>query len=334
MNHFLHHTDLLPQLGENRPSPRTVRIFAIIVLYKMRPQDSSTLRTLLEVSRDVAGLDMQILLWDNTPGGQNLGSLPSELLCEQFPSNPGLATAYNHALSLASEQNYSWLLTLDQDSVLPPNFVHRMAQLAREFDGRSEIGAIVPQVTGGGRNLSPFMLTLGAIPKWFAYGYEGLPASTVYAVNSAAMLRVSALLDIGGYDAMFPLDISDLNLFHRFGKAGKKIYVAGDLLVQHDFSLLNKAGRMSMQRYDAMLMDECAFWDTQFGHLARIERMMRLAGRCCRDLMRGQNASFRRRTLTEIWRRLTTPRHKRIEQWRAWAAVRSASTETSHRVSP
>jgi hypothetical protein len=130
---------------------------------------------------------------------------------------------------------------------------------------------------------------------------------------------------------LFPLDISDLNLFRQLGKAGKRIYVAGDLLVQHDFSLLNKAKRMSIQRYDAMLRDECYFWDTQFGVLARFERMMRLAGRFYRDLMRKQNASFRQRTLQELWRRLITPRGKRIDQWRIWANARLASIERAHR---
>jgi GT2 family glycosyltransferase len=327
MKQVLHHIDSQQEQIENHQHPCTVRIFAVIVLYKMHPQDSSTLRTLLAAAQESAFLDLQILLWDNTPGGQDPGPLLPGVLYEQYPFNPGLARAYNHALHLAAAQHYSWLLTLDQDSILPTNFVDRMSQLARRFHGRSQVGAIVPQVADGGRNLSPFVLALGAIPKWFVSGYEGLPTSTVYAVNSAAMLHVEALLAVDGYDPMLPLDISDLNLFHRLGKAGKRVYVSGDLLVLHDFSLLNKAGRMSIQRYDALLLDECFFWDTQLGALARFERMVRLVGRFCRDFMRGQNVPFRRRTLAELWRRLTTSRRKRMEQWQVWAASRHDSVQ-------
>jgi len=307
------------------PQPAT-RLFAVIVIYKMRPHESSSLRTLLEATGQAfsKGHDLGILVWDNSPGGQDPGEIPKGVRYEAASENPGLARAYNRALEIASAEGYGWMLTLDQDSVLPANFLTRIAELARSLEDEPTIGAIVPQITGDGHNLSLYQHVLGAIPRWFTYGFQGIPKRATYALNSAATLRVAALQQIGGYDPMFPLDVSDINLFHRLHRSGKRVYVAGDLLISHDFSLLKKHGRMSLNRYRALLLDECAFWDMNMNALARSERMIRLAGRVCKDVMIPENSAFRKLTLSELKRRLLTSRPRRIAAWKTWAMARCA----------
>ncbi len=305
------------------------RLLAVIVIYKSRPYESSSLRTLLKAAEQASlrGLELELLLWDNTPGGQDPGEIPAGVRYEAAPGNPGLASAYNWALAVACREGYDWLLTLDQDSVLPANFLACIAELTHKFKFSREIGAIVPQVIGDGRNLSPFRFDLGAMPRWFHYGFVGIPQKATYALNSAATLRVTALQEVGGYDPMFPLDVSDINLFHRLHHSGKRVYVAGDLMVSHDFSLLRKYRRMSIERYRAMLTDECAFWDINMSALARGERMVRLAGRVCKDLMVPENRAFRRLAFSELLRRLFTPRSQRILAWTHSAKARGESSE-------
>jgi len=293
----------------------------------MRACESPTLRTLLEASREVSGtgpeLELAILIRDNTPGGQDAGDLPAGVRYESAPENPGLASAYNWAMEIAHAEGYSWLLTLDQDTLLPKKFLSRIGQLAVMMEGSPEIAAIVPQITGSGRNLSPFRFALGAVPRWFPYGYTGI-LPHAYALNSAATLRVAAIREIGGYDPMFPLDCSDINLFHRLQRSGKKVFLAGDLLVSHDFSMLEKQSRLSIERYRSLLLDECAFWDIHMGTLARTERMVRLAGRALKDLLASEERAFSRVTLEELKRRIVTPRERRVAEWREWATVRCA----------
>jgi GT2 family glycosyltransferase len=300
------------------------RLFAVVVIYKLKPSDSQTLKTLLRSAASMASseLELKILLWDNTPGGQASGDISKEILYVSAPDNPGLARAYNHALELAHDAGFDWLLTLDQDSDLPENFLARMVGHSCSLNSTTDIGAIVPQVTGDGRNLSPFQFAFGAMPRWFDYGFEGIAQGATYALNSAALVRVDALRQIGGYDPMFPLDVSDINLFHRLHHAGKKVYVAGDMLIHHDFSLLKKHGRMSVERYQALLRDECAFWDMSMGPIARLERVVRLAGRYWKDRFSPDNAAFSRLTLAELTRRLITPRKKRVADWKSWATLR------------
>ena len=303
-----------------------MKIFAIVVLYKMLPSESPTVNSLLQARTKscAAGVDFSLLVWDNTPGGQTLGEPPTGVRFYSAPENLGLSKAYNEALKIASDEGYEWLLTLDQDSVLPDGFLNKLFAISDELRGSTNVAAIVPTVSGDGRHLSPFRFAGNALPRPVGPGFVGLSNGAVYAVNSAATVRISDVIAAGGYNPLFPLDISDIDLFHRLSSAGKRLYIAGDLIVQHEFSLLKKHARMSIQRYDSQLKDECAFWDLNVGPLGRLERLIRLAGRVVKDLPNPQASPFRRRTLFEIWRRLTVPRKKRIEEWLAFANRRAA----------
>jgi GT2 family glycosyltransferase len=304
-----------------------IRLLAVVVIYKMQPRDSSTLQTLLATAANIPSdeLDLKILVWDNTPGGQDIEEFPDGVLYESAPHNPGLPEAYNRALKLAEEEGYDWLLTLDQDSFLPANFLARIEDLARELGSVSTIGAIVPQVVADGRIISPFQFLFSAVPSWFRKGFVGVSRRAAYAANSGAVLRVAALLEIGGYDPMFPLDLSDTNLFHRLHRSGRRVFIAGDLSMHHDFALLKKDARMSIERYESSLRDDCAFWDIYMGPFARFERILRFAGRACRDFIKSSDPVFRERTLLELKRRLLKPRQQRIVEWKKWATLRSAN---------
>jgi GT2 family glycosyltransferase len=212
--------------------------------------------------------------------------------------------------------------------VLPIDFIARIGRLATEFESSPVVTAIVPQVVGDNRAISPFKFVAESFPRPFNPGYTGCPSQGTYAINSAAMLRLDALAQVGGYDPLFPLDISDLYLFHRLHLAGKKVYIAGDVVVHHELGLLKKHKRMNMERYRAVLLDECAFWDMYRGPVARLERMIRLAGRVCKDTLNREDRAYRRETLKEFKRRLLTRRARRVDDWRKWAGARMMSQLT------
>ena len=308
----------------NRSGSSVSRLLAIVVIYKLRPEDSSTLQTLLAAAVELSAdrVDLKVVVWDNTPGGQEIESLPDRIIYKAAPDNPGLAVAYNTALALAEAEGYEWLLTLDQDSVLPSTFLTRIAELTRELGPLQVIGAIVPQAVSDNRMISPFRLLFNSVPQWFPPGFVGINGTTVYPINSGAVVRVSALREIDGYDPLFPLDVSDISLFHRLQASGKQVFIAGDLLLRHQLAFLSKETRMSLDRYHAGLLDECALWDMYMGPAARLERLVRLAGRVIKDLPQSGRAEFRRRTMAELMRRIFTRRKTRIAEWRALAQLR------------
>jgi len=299
------------------------QLLAVIVLWKCKPEASASFQTLLAAQDVAPDCNLRILLYDNTPGGQVFEPLQSGVLYEAAARNTGLAGAYNWALELARREGYPWLLTLDQDTSLPPHFLRRLTELAAKCGPDPSIAAIVPQIVGEGRTLSPFRFWAGAIPRWFRPGFVGTPTQATYAFNSASTLRVEALDEIGGYDTRFPLDSSDTMLFHRLNRSGKRVFVAGDLQVEHELSLLDINQRMSLSRYERLLRDECAFWDMEMGSLARLERKARLVWRLLKHCKEGHDPIIREATRKELIRRFACPRRKRIEEWEREAELRA-----------
>ena len=297
---------------------REIRFLAVIVLYKMAPNDSAALRSLYRAaSRLSPGLaSLEILLYDNTPGAAERPNLPPEIAYHAAGSNQGLPSAFNFALDLAETAGCGWLITLDQDTVLPPDFLTQIAGYAEALQPDFSVAAIVPQITGEGRKLSPNWFFAGAWPRWFPEGYVGVPPHPVYAFNSASTLRVSALRDIGGYDRWFWLDNCDSALYHQLHRHGKKVFVAGNIQVDHHFSMLDRDARMSAERYHNLLLTESAFWDLHMNALAGLERTARLGGRWLKHRLYGGKPEFRRETALALKRRLFSSRAARIAAWR------------------
>jgi glycosyltransferase involved in cell wall biosynthesis len=291
---------------------------AVIVLYRTAPNESESVRTLLEARRRLprsAGR-LDILVWDNSPEGQRGDSIPEDVCYVHDARNAGLANAYNRAFEFASEHQSEWLITLDQDTTLPGDYLLKMAEAARLSTGYSGIGAVVPQVVSDETPLSPNIFLLGAVPYWYGRGTSGVFKGPVFAFNSAAMIRMDALRQVGGYAPWFWLDNSDTQLFKELHRHGKRVYIAGTTQVQHEFSLKNIKQRMSAERYKHALLAESAFWDLNMNRLAGCERTARLLLRLVKQWLRGDPSELRQITRNAALARLSTSRVKRIDSWK------------------
>jgi glycosyltransferase involved in cell wall biosynthesis len=308
-------------MSEIRPvfaeSPIRLKVMVVIVLYRIAAKDSPAFQSVM-AAREAFGQsagEVRILLWDNSPSAGAGEELPDGVAYFGDESNSGLATAYNRALEWAELHGAEWLLTLDQDTAVPADFFEKMAGAAKASTRFAGIGAIVPQIAAEGRRLSPNWFQFGAIPRWYATGFVGVPGEPVFAFNSGAMLRVEALKQVGGYDPRFWLDDSDAMIFSKLHEHGKRVYIAGNIQVEHEFSMKDMQRRMSVARYENALFAETAFWDLRMNRMAGWERMLRLMVRMVKHWMRGDSAELRRITWRALMRRLFTPRRRRIEEW-------------------
>jgi len=320
-------------MSEIRPvfqkAARPLKVMVVIVLYRIAPKESPAFKSVM-AARQAFGPDagdVRVLLWDNSPMAGAGEALPEGVAYFADDSNSGLATAYNRALEWAQLHGAEWLLTLDQDTAVPAEFFEKMAAAAVESSRYSGIGAVVPQIAAGGKQLSPNWFQLGAIPRWYRSGYTGLPAEPVFAFNSGAMLRVDALKQVGGYDLRFWLDDSDAMIFSKLHEHGKRVYIAGDIQVEHEFSMKDMQGRMSAVRYRNALLAETAFWDLRMNRMAGWERALRLMVRMVKHWMRGDSAELRQITWQALMRRLFTSRRRRIEEWMRATEERVRSAE-------
>ena len=293
-----------------------VSIFAIIVIYKMRPDESATVQTLMRAidAVDPATLKLSVFIADNTPGGQPVKELPPAIRYQAFPENPGLVAPYNLAIAQAKQEGYRWLLTLDQDTHLPPGYLANMVESVRRYEMEEHVAAIVPRIVDNGIPISPIHFAGGFFPRVLGYRADGLLARHSSALNSASLLRISALTRVGGYDDRFPLNNSDTALFHRLDVAGYRIALAHDTVVQHELAIMQRADRMTLDRYRQLLIDERDFWDLHMSSMARAERLLRLMGRLVKGVIGNEDAAFRQVTLREIKTRLFTRRATPLKQ--------------------
>jgi GT2 family glycosyltransferase len=295
-----------------------IHFLAVIGLYQTSADNSVAFQSLKEscseLTRDRARVN--ILLYDNTPGKACSAEIAPNIRYYTNGRNDGLAVAFNFALKMAVVAGCDWLITLDQDTTFPANFLTRIAEVADRVKDDPQIAAIVPQISGEGRILSPNWFWAGAIPRWFPQGFVGVAKHPTYAFNSGSTLRISALREIGGYSPWFWLDHCDSLLYHELNRRGKKIFIAGDLQVNHNFSMLDKNTRMSGSRYHNMLLSEAAFWDLAMNPLARAERAFRLLGRLCRSVITRDSVEFRKETALALKQRLLSSKASRLELWK------------------
>jgi glycosyltransferase involved in cell wall biosynthesis len=306
--------------GASRPFKATV----VIVLYRCEVADSPAFQSVMDACRilDSTAACINVLLWDNSPSAQAASTLPEHVSYVSDPRNLGLANAYNRALEKAIAEGSDWVITLDQDTAIPSDYFLRMASAVDEASRYAGIGAIVPQINADGKNVSPNCFAFGALPRWYPWGFRGVPEGPVFAFNSASMLSVAALRQAGGYDPWFWLDNSDAQIFSRLHAFGKRVFIAGDIQVKHEFSMKNMAQRMSPERYRSALLAESAFWDMRMNRLAGWERTLRLIMRTIKHRSRNDSPALKRITREAIVRRLFKTRAQRLAEWRTQTSLR------------
>ncbi|MGI4758808.1 MAG: hypothetical protein ACRYGF_18410 [Janthinobacterium lividum] len=312
-------------------SLKPISILAVIVVYKQVPEQSSSLKSLLMAKQNNIPTDVRltILVADNTPGGQVIALKPDVFRYRAYPDNPGLARPYNDALRTAEEEQFEWLLTLDQDTSLPQDFLAGMVRGLRTFGTDEEVAAVVPRIHDGGKFISPFRFKGGFLPVVTPERASGVLGPHTSALNSASLLKVKATRAIGGYDEHFPLHNSDTRFYQKLDRAGKRVALVADILVAHEFSILDRAGRMSPERYQQMLIDECTFWDRHMSFAARFERVVRLLGRYGSGFLRGEQPVFQNVTRMEICRRIFQSRKSRQQD--RLKHLEAKVLETQHR---
>jgi GT2 family glycosyltransferase len=295
-----------------------VRLFAVVVLYHTTPVNSKAFQSLQDALRRLppGHLDLNILLYDNTPGGQDAGVLPADVQYKADFENSGLAKAYNYALKIAQEEGFDWLLTLDQDTSLPIDFLSKLCHAIAFVSPLRTVAAIVPIC--GGRAGSPWIRRKYWIrPKRFPDGFIGIPLERVYAVNSASTIRVSALEAIGGYDLRFSIWASDLVMYHRLHCNHFSVFVAGDIRVEHESSIADLKNRSTPNRYEDMLRAEEAFYDEYMGRRGHIVLLLIMFHRLVYRLWTtGGSLPYVKIVLRFLCRGLFYSRKHRMESWK------------------
>jgi len=285
------------------------QIVAVVVLYKRLPEQSQTINSLAAIFAAKPDLldSIRVILFDNSPKPLDEIRLSFPYTYGHAGRNMGTSGAYNYAMEFAEAEGVPWLLLLDQDTTLSAEFLPRMLEYS---------GSVVPYIYSSGLLISPRKLGRFNHHSQISPPVDGVLPYKAFAVNSATLMRVAALREIGGYSDDFWLDLSDVYVFHAMYQKGRHIYVAGDLTLQHSLTSTNFDHDMAPERYRNFLSAESAFVDLYSTAPERAVHLLRLLGRTVRQRRRYQNKIFSRMTFEYFRRRLFHTRARRIRTWR------------------
>lgn len=272
----------------------------VLVLYRVAPLDCRTLVSLCRSLRQTKlAAKLKLLIYDNSPAAASVGgSIPVEYTYVHNAENGGLAAAYKAATEIAEKDRFEWLLLLDQDTDVTPQYLAGADKALLELSADLRVGAIVPKLRAGEKLVSPTRVRWGGFFVPLGASYSGTAPSETTALNSGALLRASAIREIGGFDADFWLDYLDHRTFHQLYCAGFRIHVM-DVVLQHSLSIIN-FGSVPEDRYRNILAAERAFYRKCKSAAEQRWYALRLAGRAAKFLLRGHDRGLFRATVTQI----------------------------------
>jgi rhamnosyltransferase len=154
---------------------------------------------------------------DNGSGADSLGVLESlerepGITVERLGENRGVGHALNRGVQRARGMGCSWLLTMDQDSVVDCSMIQAYRAAVERDPG---LVCLSPCVTKNGRKEGA---TNGVVP---------------YAITSGNLVRVSLFDQIGLYDEGFFVDCIDFDFSLRLRRAGHAVHRVANALIQH-----------------------------------------------------------------------------------------------------
>jgi len=296
-----------------------MQILAVVVLYKRAPKQSQTIQSLIQVFDRNPGLNdsVRVLLWDNSPVPASEVTLPFRFELSHGGRNLGTSGAYNHAMELAESLACPWLLLLDQDTTVSEEFLRAMIRYGEQFEPVAEVATVVPFIFSHGALVSPRRMLRFNRMQQIPVTFCGVCKDKAYAVNSATLLRVAALREVGGYSDEFWLDLSDVYVFQALHRKGKYMYVAGDLHVGHSIASMDFDKEMSPERYRNFLAAESAYIDLFSSPVERSAQLLRLLARTLRQYHRYENKIFSEMAWEYFIQRLFLTRRARLERWRS-----------------
>lgn len=175
------------------------------------------IQTLQKNIDSIYGKEVQLLLIDNC--SVNICEIKAlinsykaiELICNC--ENWGVSKAYNQIFEYFDEKNYEWVLTLDQDSVVPSNLIKHYLK----YINTNDIGILCPVIDYGvicdmkiGRN-----------------------QLVERCISSASMIRVECWKIVKGFDEKFFIDFVDFDFCYSVRENGYKIMQISTVVLKH-----------------------------------------------------------------------------------------------------
>ena len=278
-------------------------LYIIIVLYKTKLEDSLTFKALKKNLSLLKDLGSKILIYNNSPEIEI--PLSEDYIVHTPSKNLMLAGAYNYALEQANNEGYKWLLLLDQDTELTEDYVRELISFISSSKSENYDVAL-PILKKEDIYLSPESYNKNVGPYWESNKIKSNDdlknlgnKDILVAYNSAALLKVSTLTKINGFDMNYPLDMLDHRYFYQLNQINAKFYILPTVFEQN-LSLLDKKNPMSIPRYLGYI-SACHQYAKQLGFVTLLSYKLRLCLHICSQIIRPYKRQYIKYTLKQLF---------------------------------
>lgn len=165
-----------------------------------------------------------VIVVDNGPAGvTQLGSVPPGVIVIPNGRNLGIATALNQGARRAIDLGYSWILTLDQDSVVDGDLVDSLAAIYAMYPQSSKVGLL------SANSRSPVSGRVARRCPWDSQPH--LECTT--AITSGSLISLAAYTTVGPFRDDFFIEGVDLEYCLRLRRHGYRIISSCRPLMTH-----------------------------------------------------------------------------------------------------
>ena len=189
------------------------RIAAGIVLYNPDNKDR-----LLECIDSVSEQFEKLYIFDNSTKKVEI-EYPERVSYITENLNKGIAYALNRIMEVADKEGYDWVVTLDQDSILPKGLLNAYEE---SIENDNNIAIVCPQVIDLRR-------TYESIKKEPAHEY------VEKCITSASCTSINAWKRVGKFDEWLFIDLVDNEFCKRLRTAGYKILKLNNYVLNQEF---------------------------------------------------------------------------------------------------
>lgn len=136
--------------------------------------------------------------------------------------NLGIAKALNQGIACAISEGYKWVWIFDQDTLVPPEVLHRLEICYNEISRHQKVGLIAPNFydQGSGR--------YGIAPDKSG-NYFDMPS----VISSGSLIRIDVFSEIGWFNEKFFIDCVDDEYCLRMREKKYKIILVKDAIINH-----------------------------------------------------------------------------------------------------
>lgn len=158
----------------------------------------------------------KIFLYDNNSDNvleiERLVKRISNLVLIKGEKNKGIASALNRIIDIANKNQFSWCLTLDQDSICSPNLINSFSKYIND----DKIAIICPFILNNGKYTIESMKDLD-LPKC------QIITDPMKCITSASLTNINIIRKIGGFNEKLFIDCVDTDINCRIMENGYKI---------------------------------------------------------------------------------------------------------------